>query len=281
MSERLTSNGQARPPGAFPRGLLLSRIARLLKLPDKPPALPAEEAGHVEQFLPHRGYPRHLVACRWVLLGPIGLSMTLIGCILLIGSGDPEGVVPALAGVAVLSIALALHVGAIIRYRLTWYALGLRSVRIRHGLFTIRETTITYENVQNVRIRQGPLQRFFGISTLEIDTAGGSSKKQPAAKHSGFQAFLGILTVALSFVPGGAAFGALGGVGQHHSGSPPGRMEGLGDPQRVRETIMRRVRQSRAAGLGDELRGGTPQRLITANHVAAMRGIRDALRELR
>ncbi|MCH7666278.1 MAG: PH domain-containing protein [Acidobacteria bacterium] len=56
-----------------------------------------------------------------------------------------------------------------------WYLVGERSLRIRHGLWSVREQTMTIANIQNMVVRQGPLQRLFGISDLEVYTAGGGS----------------------------------------------------------------------------------------------------------
>ncbi len=53
------------------------------------------------------------------------------------------------------------------------YVLSDRTLRIRRGIWIINEVTITYENIQNVSVRQGPLQRYYGISDLVVQTAGG------------------------------------------------------------------------------------------------------------
>lgn len=104
-----------------------------------------------------------------------------------------------------------------LRYDCTWYVLTERALRIRRGLIVIQETTITYENVQNVSVTQGPLQRLFGISNIVVETAGG-----------------------------GAA------SGQSEQGSPGGLIEGVGRAEALRERIMTQVRASRTAGLGDD-----------------------------
>ena len=61
-------------------------------------------------------------------------------------------------------------------------------MRIRSGLWVIQETTITFENVQNVKLMQGPLQRHFGIANVIVETAGGSSdgkRKGGQTSHQG------------------------------------------------------------------------------------------------
>jgi hypothetical protein len=56
-------------------------------------------------------------------------------------------------------------------YDYRWYILTDRSLRIREGLMRIDERTMTFSNIQNVTVRQGPLQRLLGISDLEVSTA--------------------------------------------------------------------------------------------------------------
>ncbi len=58
-------------------------------------------------------------------------------------------------------------------YDLRWYMLSDRAIRIREGITTIREKTIALANIQNIAIKQGPLQRFLGIADVEVKTAGG------------------------------------------------------------------------------------------------------------
>ena len=71
---------------------------------------------------------------------------------------------------------VALH----LRYDTTWYVVTDRSLRIRRGIWVIEETTITFENVQNVSITQGPLERAFGIATLVVDTAAAAANRRRA-----------------------------------------------------------------------------------------------------
>lgn len=58
-------------------------------------------------------------------------------------------------------------------FRYRWYMITDTSLRIREGLLTVREQTMTFANIQNLSIRQGPVQRLFGISDLQVRTAGG------------------------------------------------------------------------------------------------------------
>jgi uncharacterized membrane protein YdbT with pleckstrin-like domain len=77
------------------------------------------------------------------------------------------------------------YVGLHLRYDTTWYVFTDRSLRIRRGIWVIHETTITFENVQNVAVAQGPVQRYFGIADVIVQTAGGGASKKAAmaARH--------------------------------------------------------------------------------------------------
>src|SRR5690606_32615242 len=69
-----------------------------------------------------------------------------------------------------------------------WYLVSDRSLRTREGLMELHERTLTFANIQNVSIMQGPLQRLLGIADIEIRTAGGgggSSTDDRKKTHAG------------------------------------------------------------------------------------------------
>lgn len=63
-------------------------------------------------------------------------------------------------------------------WELRWYMVGDESLRIREGLWRQREQTVTIANIQNMTIRQGPLQKLFRIEDLEVHTAGGGDQAE-------------------------------------------------------------------------------------------------------
>jgi membrane protein YdbS with pleckstrin-like domain len=69
--------------------------------------------------------------------------------------------------------AAVFYVTTRLNYDMRWYVITDRSLLIREGVWIVREITLTFANAQNVRITQGPLQRYFGFSHVEVDTAGG------------------------------------------------------------------------------------------------------------
>lgn len=55
------------------------------------------------------------------------------------------------------------------------------SLRVREGLWTVREISLGFTNVQQISVSQGPLERFFGIASIEVRTAGGGGSEHQAA----------------------------------------------------------------------------------------------------
>ena len=58
-------------------------------------------------------------------------------------------------------------------YEMRWYIVTDRSLRLREGILRVREQTVSFANIQNVSVKQGPLQRLLKIADVEIRTAGG------------------------------------------------------------------------------------------------------------
>ncbi len=57
----------------------------------------------------------------------------------------------------------------------TWhYTLKEDYIELEYGLVFKREIRIPYERVQNVNTVRGPIQRLFGLSTVQVQTAGGT-----------------------------------------------------------------------------------------------------------
>jgi membrane protein YdbS with pleckstrin-like domain len=112
--------------------------------------------------------------------------------------------------------AAVLYTVARLDYEMRWYVVTDRSLLIRQGVWIVREITLTFANAQNVHVKQGPVERLFGFSNVEVDTAGGGAKKG----EQGDQAHRAVL-------------------------------RGLDNPQQVRTLILELLRHQRTAGLGD------------------------------
>jgi membrane protein YdbS with pleckstrin-like domain len=233
----------------FYRGLW-GALSRWFRVPDRPPTLPARAGEEVESFQPAEGFLRYLKFHFWILLIAIDIFI-FIGWVVVTILSPVAGLllaVPAflLAVVPDVIAFVAIH----LRYDTTWYVMTDRSLRIRRGIWIIHETTITFENVQNVNVRQGPLQRWFGIADVHVDTAGGGGESQQAGQASASMA-------------------------AHH-----GLIEGVADAPRIRDLLLARLRKSRTTGLGDEAAETSAGTQWSAEHIAVLKEIRDAAHAL-
>jgi membrane protein YdbS with pleckstrin-like domain len=225
-------------------------LVKWFRVPDRPPELPCLPGDELQAFRPSTGFIRYLKLQFWLTLALI-CGVALFGWFGVLVASAKAALAVALPLLLLIALpALACYLALHLRYDTTWYVMTGRSLRIRRGIWIIHETTITFENVQNVEVDQGPLQRFFGIADIRVDTAGGGQPqpgKQGAAMASGHR----------------------------------GLIEGVHDAPRIRDLILDRLRRSPSAGLGDE------RHLVPASspgwspaQLAMLREIRDAAQGL-
>ncbi|MBL9213918.1 MAG: PH domain-containing protein [Opitutaceae bacterium] len=105
-----------------------------------------------------------------------------------------------------------------LEYELHWYIVTDRSLRIRTGLFRLQESTMSFANLQQVEVKQGPLQRLLGLADVRVQSAGGGGERPEAQ----------------------------GGDSLH-----TGIFHGVDNAGEIRDLILERLRLFRAAGLGD------------------------------
>lgn len=155
----------------------------LLKLRMEPPHLP-EGSTLVRQLKP---------APSWLTLRYLGVlggmaGNVFAGVVVSIGAiAKWEGPGLALAGALWIIIFLILGFALVstrLDFELRDYLVGDKSLRVRMGAVNQREVTLSYANVQNIEVRQGPLERLFGFKSLTVSTAGGGSpNKDQEASH--------------------------------------------------------------------------------------------------
>jgi membrane protein YdbS with pleckstrin-like domain len=223
-------------------------LVRWFRVPAGPPAIPGGAADTARSFRPAEGFLRYLKFYFWFALVLIDGAI-LIGWIAIAVAWPVAGALLALPAlvVAVLPDVIA-YVAIHLRYDTTWYVVSNRSLRIRRGIWLLHETTITYENIQNIRVMQGPTQRAFGIGNVLVETAGGGS--------------------ASSESPGSSLM--------HR-----GLIEGVDSASEIRDLILSHLRKTRTAGLGDEMTPGERRRSSwSAEQLAILREIREAARVL-
>lgn len=106
-------------------------------------------------------------------------------------------------------------------WEMRWYMVSDQSLRIREGLLKLDERTMTIANIQNMAVRQGPIQKLFGLADLEVHTAGGGSGGEGANQ------------------------------GKHTDPLHVGRFRGLENAEELRDRIRNALARHRDAGLGD------------------------------
>lgn len=107
-------------------------------------------------------------------------------------------------------------------YELRWYIVTDRSLRIRSGLWHVREMTMTFANIQHLAVHQGPLQRLLGVYDLKVRTAGGGAGEDGSEERSSGSKVTHI-----------------------------GHFHGVANAPSIRDLIVERMKRVRDAGLGD------------------------------
>jgi uncharacterized membrane protein YdbT with pleckstrin-like domain len=239
-------------------------VLRILKVPPEPND-PFGEEDSVRVF---RAAPNYL---KYKLLGwAIGMGVFVLasvaGLIVLHVISFVEGGAALLLNLVALIgwVLLALIVGwsymtVRLDYEMRWYKVSDRSLRIREGVFFVREMTMTFANIQNLSITQGPLQRYFGIYDLKVQTAGGGGAATPQQQQQAFQLQMHV-----------------------------GYFRGVDNAEEIRNLIRERLRLIKDSGLGDleeqrEERSAEPQRAapVPRDLAALLAQVRDEAQGLR
>jgi len=200
---------------------------RLLRIPPEPEAPPGDESS-MRLFQAAPNFYRYLLVL-WAIVTVISflvLSVFLVapiaGFFELRRQGSAWAALLLLIPFAVFGVFgfVRLFRLAVLRleYEKRWYLVTDRSLRIREGVINVREMTVTFANIQNISVSQGPIQRLLGIADLQVDTAGG----------------------------GGAAHGK-----QPMQNLHTAFFRGIDNVTEVRDLIQERVRHLKDSGLGD------------------------------
>ena len=205
-------------------------VLRLLKVPSEPEA-PAGSPGSVKVFRAAPNFYK-LKLFLWATHNVIGLTVIVV-FLMVFWFGPMGRRVPTGVGLIFEVVELIGFAGFVIQipftymlvrldYEMRWYIVTDRSLRIRTGIWNVRESTLTFANIQQITVGQGPLQRLLGIYDLEVKTAGGG-----------------------------------GGGGGHYGHSARGEsmhqgfFHGIDNAPEVRAMMLERLRHLRDTGLGD------------------------------
>lgn len=210
------------------------KVLELLRVPPEPEPPPGDPSS-LRVFRAAPAFFRYRLVA-WGL-GQLGaLVGLLVGSFLLGGlvfqfSERWLGSLAAFGGVlawAAFLVQLPLSLAALhLDWELRWYMLSDRALRIRDGIFSVREKTVTFANIQQIAIRQGPVQQLLGLADIEVRSAGGGS---PSGK---------------------------GGESDLHRGY----LRGVADGEAIRDTMRARVERYRDGGprgVAAEAVGGEP-----------------------
>ena len=200
---------------------------RLLRIPPDPEPPPGDE-GSTRLFRAAPQYYKYLFAL-WALktllgalIGSLVSIAPIVGAVALAKEGHQSGLllffIPGISVIAFIVLSLFALAMVKLDFDKRWYLVTDRSLRVREGVVAVREMTVTFANIQNISISQGPIQRMLGLSDLRVDTAGGG-----AVTH-GKQATQSMHTAWF---------------------------RGVNNADEVRELIQQRLRQFKDAGLGD------------------------------
>ena len=221
---------------------------RILKAPTEPPEAPAGSGDSVKIY---RASPQFLRYRLWVFwFGVIASWLAVVATsIALAVTGLTIFIVIDVILIPTLLVTQYLGYFAIrMDYDMRYYIVTDRSLRVREGAVIVKEMTLSHANVQNLRVVQGPILRFFGIWNLKVDSAGGGSGENST------------------------------GEGSHQI-----QMAGIDNAHEVRDLILSHLRKrGGGAGLGDlDDQHNRASGTSSAAFVNALRGVRDSASELR
>lgn len=240
-------------------GLLKKVILKVLKTPDEPEAPSGDEAS-LKVFRAAPAYFKYRLL-GWAFGRVVMFGITVAVVLGLVAGGAAGAQDEPLLGVVFIALAVFVAVVAAVNlflsyavvrldYEMRWYMVTDRSLRIREGVYNVREMTMTFANIQNIAVNQGPIQRLFGIADLKVETAGGGMVNPQAQ-----------------------------GQGQHF-GMHIGFFRGVDNAQEIRDLMLARLKQLRDSGLGDE--DDTEQAVETnIDALDVLTAIRDEARAMR
>lgn len=168
---------------------------------------------------------------------------------------SPDWVWPALhlfeyAGIALYLLQIPLTYAVVrLDWEQRWYIVTDRSLRIRTGITSVLESTMSFANVQQVVVTQGPLQRLLGLADVRVQSAGGAGELPEAQ----------------------------GGQPSLHTGV----FQGVEHAREIRDLILERLRLFRQAGLGDPDDPLAPAEAHPTNPNSSLAAAHELLAEVR
>lgn len=203
-------------------------VCRLFRVPPEPappPGTTARTFRAARNFLILKSII-WMISHVFILLPAIVLTAIAAGYIVV--EGDPRTAQTVIAPIAfilwiIFGVRLVLgYAVVLLDYEMRWYIVSDRAIRIREGILNVKEKTITFANIQNVTVKQGPLERMLGISNVEVRTAGGGTGGGKKGEQSG-----------------------------HEEPMHVGMFRGVDNADQIRDLVLSAVRRQKDSGLGD------------------------------
>jgi uncharacterized membrane protein YdbT with pleckstrin-like domain len=212
--------------------LLRGVVLKALKVPPEPND-PLGASGSLLVFRASPNYYKYRLwmwCIGWLIGGPILAVLViamLIGGTVMLANEPVVGVLLLLGsvllfGFAIFQLVLS-YVTMRLDYEMRWYKVTDRSLRIREGVWHVREMTMTFDNIQNISLTQGPIQRMLKIADLKVQTAGG----------------------------GGMVEGQAGAEQMQMFSMHVGFFRGVDNAEEILRLMQERLRRARGSGLGD------------------------------
>jgi uncharacterized membrane protein YdbT with pleckstrin-like domain len=137
------------------------------------------------------------------------------------------------AGIFLASLPLTYFLQRL-NYEMRWYIVTDRSLRIRNGVVWLQEMTMTFANIQGIRVSANPIERWLGLTNVEVESAGGGAAHGAGATSSGHVA----------------------------------KFEGVDNAELIRDLLVNRLRAYRDSGLGEKtVETKEPPALLAASEV--------------
>src|SRR5688500_16895046 len=151
---------------------------RALRIPADPDPPPGDEAS-TKIYRAANNYYKYLLIL-WAISSFATIAPTLIAEIVVVAAAAVSELSPWFALIPTFVLFLTIIISVVhlavvrLNYEKRWYIVTDRSLRVREGVIGVREMTVTFANIQNISISQGPIQRLLSIADLRVDTAGGA-----------------------------------------------------------------------------------------------------------
>lgn len=121
---------------------------------------------------------------RWLFFFSYMQKTAILPLLFAIGAGTwaflGEEFYALISAAAIVVYVLAHFIAAVVAYRHYSFQVTETSFRKEYGILHIQTASIPFERIQNVNIRRNLIDRFLGLSHVDIETAGtGGQRKNP------------------------------------------------------------------------------------------------------